>query len=355
MSDFLNAYESGDFEWGYAGGRVDRIPSFDAEEKKAERNGEPVGIVMGHIAAFSIDEGGSFLPPDKFHPGCFGKSIEEHKNRNMRQIRLKDHHWDTVGGFPIETVTEDNVGLIGTGEINLKDNRGVALYSMARQGVLVDFSIGFKAVVSEMIQGIRHIFEAIIWEGSIVDEPMNRDANIISVKALRGINVNPFIDLPVAPNDHVWDAKAAAERIDALPHSQAKNAYLCGDIMFGDIVNGGICVIPQALDSIYEQHKNNLPQGAVELFERYCSKMGKTSPFSVHEFIGVDEVNDWDMKTALDALNHTRKFSKGAAKILAQKFDESENEDDESDDSKEIKSAASSLVNDMASFTNSLR
>ncbi len=161
----------------YVGGHV-------LEVKQEDREGVPVGIVAGYIAAWTPDTGGVFGMPDKFHPGAFIKSIEEHRRRNNRQIRLRDHHGRTVGGFPIDTVREDSIGLFGRGEINLEVQQGREVHSLARQKVLTDFSIGYISRSDKIGPEIRDIFEADIFEGSVIDEPMNRDANITEVKSL---------------------------------------------------------------------------------------------------------------------------------------------------------------------------
>lgn len=161
----------------YIGGHV-------LEVKQEDRNGVPVGIVSGYIAAWTPDQGGFFGVPDRFHPGAFLKSIEDHRRRNNRQIRLRDHHGRTVGGFPIDTVREDSIGLFGDGEINLEVQQGREAHSLARQKVLTDFSIGFISKNDKINGDIRDIFEADIFEGSIVDEPMNRNATITEVKSL---------------------------------------------------------------------------------------------------------------------------------------------------------------------------
>ena len=154
------------------------------EAKEVSRNGVPVGTVKGHIATWDIDRGGWSGIKDKFLPGAFLESIERHKKTD-RQIRLKDMHGRTIGGFPIDTVREDSTGLFGIGEINLEVQQGKEAFSLARQKVLTDFSIGWEMLSEPVItEGVRHISKAEIWEGSIVDEPMNPFANILDVKAL---------------------------------------------------------------------------------------------------------------------------------------------------------------------------
>lgn len=152
------------------------------EVKQEERNGIPVGVIIGHIATFDIDQG-SFGIRDQFMPGAFLKSIHEHKTRNNRPIRLKDLHGRTVGGFPIDTVIEDKIGLFARGEINLQVQQGAELFSMVKAGFISDFSIGFISIDSDIENGLRQIKEASIIEGSAVDEPMNQAAKITAFKS----------------------------------------------------------------------------------------------------------------------------------------------------------------------------
>ena len=157
------------------------------ETRDAEGGGTiEVGIVEGYIATWDLDRGNGWVR-DQFKRGSFRKSIRDHKRRN-RPLRLKDHHGRTIGGFPAQTLKEDARGLFGRGEINLEVQQGREAYSMAQQGVLSDFSVGFSVVKSNRDEqnDIRTITEAILWEGSIVDEPMNPEANITAVKNLEG-------------------------------------------------------------------------------------------------------------------------------------------------------------------------
>lgn len=161
----------------YHGGRV-------VETKQKDRNGVPVGIVKGYIATWDVDRGGWDGIKDQFVPGAFLESIERHKQAS-RQIRFKDGHGRTVGGFPIDTVREDGIGLFGAGEINLDVQQGKELFALAKQGVITDFSIGWEPTAEMNIKdGVRTITKSEVWEGSLVSEPMNPKANVIAVKSI---------------------------------------------------------------------------------------------------------------------------------------------------------------------------
>jgi HK97 family phage prohead protease len=163
-----------------------RLGGRAVEVKQSERNGVPVGIVAGYIATWDPDTGGIFGVPDRFEQGAFSESLNQHRSRGNRPIRLKDHHGRTIGGFPLDAVREDGIGLYGVGEINLETQQGREAFSLARQGVLSDFSIGF-VTLADRLQGsppsqVRVISKAAIVEGSIVDEPANPAARILEVK-----------------------------------------------------------------------------------------------------------------------------------------------------------------------------
>ena len=153
------------------------------EVKESTRNGVPVGIVAGYLSTWQPDTGGRFGIPDQFVPGAWAESITDHRRRGDRQIRFKDHHGRTIGGFPIDTVVEDERGLFAIGEINLESQAGREAYSLARQRVLTDFSVGFVAIDDKIGAGVRRIFRAMILEASIIDEPGNQGANITEVKS----------------------------------------------------------------------------------------------------------------------------------------------------------------------------
>jgi hypothetical protein len=156
------------------GGRVTKT-------KEINKDGVNLGTIEGYIATWDLDRGDWSGVKDQFMPGAFLDSIARHKETN-RPVRLKDMHGRTVGGFPIDTVREDSKGLFGVGEINLDVQQGAEMYSLAKQGVLTDFSIGWQDLDSTIEGKVRTIHKSEIWEGSIVDEPMNPHATVTAVK-----------------------------------------------------------------------------------------------------------------------------------------------------------------------------
>ncbi len=157
----------------------------DIETKQTEINGIPIGVIKGMASTF----GNVDLTGDRIDFGAFAKSIQAHKLRHDRPIRMllgHDRMAGAIGGFPIDKVREQKQGLKVEGHINLSVQRGAEAFSLAQQGVLTDLSIGFFATETESeIRGgqeIRVIKEIDLREISIVDEPANPKATITDVK-----------------------------------------------------------------------------------------------------------------------------------------------------------------------------
>lgn len=196
------------------------------QTKQAERNGVPVGIVEGYIATWDIDRGDWSGLKDRFLRGAFTASLERHRKTD-RPVRLKDQHSRTIGGFPIAKVFEDDRGLFGSGEINLDVQQGREAFALAKQGVISDFSIGWENKTSVIVDGIREISEAEVWEGSLVDEPMNPFANITAVKSIdfADIDVHDIRAIEAALKNGIRFSNKTSKTIISL----MKNAGLLRD------------------------------------------------------------------------------------------------------------------------------
>lgn len=332
-----------------AGGAVEtrRSSARLREVKQADRNGVPVGVVAGYIATWDPDLGGVFGVPDRFQRGAFTRSLGRHRSRRERPIRLKDHHGRTIGGFPIETVREDSTGLFGVGEINLETQQGREAFSLARQGVLTDFSIGYIPLRDRMDgtgpDRIRVIEEAEVVEGSIVDEPANPAARILEVKA-----VVPFQDLPLADRERDWDSGAAIGRVRAFtgsddePSASYRRAFLWFDsaapelftsykLPIADVIEGRLTAVPRGIFAAAAVLRGgrggvDLPAedraGVIRHVERYFAKLDEPSPFDVEErsFWATGDARTMTPRDLEGALVRCGAFSRGAARVLASRF-----------------------------------
>lgn len=329
------------------------------EVKQEDRNGVPIGIIAGYIATWDVDRGA-----DRFVKGAFADSLEEHRKKS-RPIRLKDHHGRTIGGFPIATVREDDRGLFGVGEVNLDVQQGKEAYALAKQGVLSDFSIGYSVVQDSMEGNIRVIGKAVVWEGSVVDEPMNPEANIVEVKT-----VVPFKDLPLADRDRPWDATAANRRVreftnsDEEPSSAYRNAFLWYDganssnftaykLQVADIVDGRMVAVPRGIFAAAAALRGarggvDLPEndraGVIRNVERYYAKMDAPSPFEedAKQYYVSDDVKEWTRRDIEKALQKSGAFSKAASVALASRMVEEKKKEGHTDNN-DLKSIFDSI------------
>ncbi len=276
--------------------------------KQVQRDGFEVGTVAGHIATFDLDRGDFFGRRDQFLKGAFLESLQDFRKRN-RDIRLKDHHGRTIGVFPIENVHEDETGLFGIGELNLEVQQGKEAFALAKQGALSDFSIGFtidKSIMDEQ-EEIRTISKATIWEGSIVDEPMNQFANITTVKSL---------------------ARGILQSIDSNAGDDVKEKFKMTEQDFEDII------------------------------------IKELAKFAKEEIDDPAKINDEQFKSMSqkdfeDALKKTGLFSRSICKMIASKSIESEEDEEDEDDFTSPlqyeKNQFGDVLTDINNFTNELK
>ncbi len=309
------------------------------ETKSVDINGVSVGVVAGYIASWSPDaHDGRYGVKDQIVKGAYTKSIQEHKARNNRQVRLKDQHSRVIGGFPIETVKEDNVGLYGIGHINLETQLGREAYALARQGVLVDFSVGHIVIQERIEEGKRKIIEAELFEGSIVDEPKNQRARITEVKSATS-NLEVLTD-----SNYKWDESAALARVMEMKYADgnAAEAFIGGRLI-ADFIDGRLRVIPEALRIVASEVKSKSEQLAVE---RYFAKLGEPSPFEEKMFYTLDDVKGLSRMELKELFTASGIFSNGAVRAIVARMSDDVSSHDEAELSnliENIRSAARNL------------
>ena len=288
------------------------------ETKEFSTNGINYGVIKGYIASWEPDaRPGIYGVRDKIVKGAYADSIREHKKRNNRQVRLKDQHYRVIGGFPIDTVREDSYGLFGEGHINLELQQGRETYSLAKQGVLVDMSVGHIVKQEEIKDNFRHILSAELMEGSIVDEPANQSAKIVEVKS------SSRSDLPILNDENYkWDVSLALERVMEMKFSQgnATDAFI-GGILIADLIDGKLFAIPDAIEYAADEVKNASDQ---LIIERYYAKMNKPSPFEKKMFYTLDDVKSLSRAEIKDMLSATGIFSNGAVRAIIARMREDE-------------------------------
>jgi len=291
--------------------------------KQIDRNGIPVGIIEMYMATWDLDR-----DKDVFVKGAFKKAIDRHKSTG-RQVRLKDGHGRTIGGVPINTVLEDEKGLFGIGEVNLELQLGREVYSLVKQRVLTDMSVGYSAIDCEYKENIRYIKESELWECSIVDEPANVKANITSVK-----NINHDTTGIMAYATTKWEPSDAQARVRAWAgedDDKYAKAFLYSDgeteykFQVSDIINGELKVIPRAV--IAARVSMSLSHGLIDsdaeeikqIINGYYKRLKLDQPFTggtVRPFC-ITEINNMS-KSILASVIRYCELSKDAASYVAQ-------------------------------------
>jgi uncharacterized protein len=146
-----------------------------AAEVKAVSEAGGIGKITGYGSVFGvIDSYGDIV-----ERGAFMKSLSE----KGAPVMLWQHNQDEpIGVWKI--ATEDSNGLLLEGEINLKVQRGLEAYELAKQGAFKGLSIGYRAAGETTdTNGVRHLKEVELYEVSLVTFPANRSALISAVKA----------------------------------------------------------------------------------------------------------------------------------------------------------------------------
>jgi HK97 family phage prohead protease len=148
------------------------------ETKEIDDNGQKYGLVKGLFSTYgNVDE-----VQDRVMPGAFTNSIAKFKS-NGHQIPLLYMHKELIGGIPMDDVMDTQEGLMGTSLINLDVQRGKEAYSLAKQGVISSFSIGFRTIKAERMGAVRELKELDLFEVSMVPNPANVKARILAVKS----------------------------------------------------------------------------------------------------------------------------------------------------------------------------
>jgi HK97 family phage prohead protease len=142
----------------------------------------------GTFSGFASTFGG---PPDSggdiIENGAFKKTIQK-KGRNGNGIAML---WQHKADQPVgvwTNIEERQKGLFVTGELLLETQLGKETHIRLQRGAIKGMSIGFNPIdaVGDTVnrRRVRRIKEAELWEISLVTFPMNRRAQVTSVKAI---------------------------------------------------------------------------------------------------------------------------------------------------------------------------
>jgi HK97 family phage prohead protease len=146
---------------------------------------DSTGSFEGYLAVFSnIDHNDDVIDHGAFTKTLAAARAVQKRNKSPFIYPLLWQHDQTepIGG--ITDAYEDNRGLYIKGQYDLNTDLGQRAYSGAKMGYLPGLSIGYRTVKSAYgPEGVRHITELQLFEGSVVTLPANDSAMIMSVKA----------------------------------------------------------------------------------------------------------------------------------------------------------------------------
>lgn len=181
----------------------------------------------------TVDLGG-----DMVEPGAYVKTIQENKGKVVML-------WQHQTASPIGELTlEDRAdGLWCKGKLCLELAAAKEAYISIKAGLVKGLSIGYDSIKDSVENGIRHLKEIRLWEGSLVTFPMAPSAMIASFKAgamLSAANksrlstahehaksIHEILTALLEPEagadeDTTSGEKAAAEKTEPVNHSEVE-------------------------------------------------------------------------------------------------------------------------------------
>jgi len=132
------------------------------------------GTFEGLLSVYDVVDLGN----DLVTKGAFTKTIADHKGTVPM---LWQHNPEAPIGTLELTDTEQGLHVKGTFLLEVKQAQEA--YALVKAGVIRGLSIGYDAIKKQVKDGVRHLTEIKLWEGSVVTFPMLPVAQITSVKA----------------------------------------------------------------------------------------------------------------------------------------------------------------------------
>jgi len=125
------------------------------------------------------------LGSDLVEPGAFTKTIQE--NKGVVPMLWQHDQKSPIGQLELVDSAE---GLRVKGRFELEVQQAREAYVLVKSGIIKGLSIGYVAVKSVAIKGVRHLKELRLLEGSVVTFAMNPEAMITAVKAEQKADFN---------------------------------------------------------------------------------------------------------------------------------------------------------------------
>jgi HK97 family phage prohead protease len=138
------------------------------------------GSFSGYASVFDEVD----LGKDRVERGAFRKSLAERGASGVRMLFQHDPS-EPIGAW--KTIREDDRGLYVEGMLAQGVARAREVHQLLKNAALDGLSIGFRTVRArtDAKSGVRRIFEADLWEISVVTFPMLPSARVQNVKNAR--------------------------------------------------------------------------------------------------------------------------------------------------------------------------
>lgn len=145
-------------------------------------------------------------------PGCFARSIAEHKAGGGMPALLWQHYWDEIPGR-ILSLEERDEGLWLEGQLELETVRGREAHALLKpkpHPALNGLSIGFTAPAGgyEFRNGVLYFTDVDLWEVSLVTFPANEEARVETVRAAGDVNTIRDLERALRDSGHYSRAEA---------------------------------------------------------------------------------------------------------------------------------------------------
>ena len=278
-----------------------------------EDDDKSIGKIIGLASTFgNVDREG-----DTMAPTAFNSSVKRLKKSGQTLPLFLNHNPSLlIGGIRGNGLKITDEGLEVTALVDLTTQRGKESYSLARNGFLSSYSVGFdfeKEDVDFDPKTNGFTFKDVdLREISLTSIPADTEADIRAVKT-----VTPFKNFPLADADVAWDKSAADARVkdktgsEDSPSASYRNAFMWYDsanadefgaykLPYVDVIDGSLKAIPRAIFAIAAVLNGarggvNIPENDQAVIkghvEKYYKKMGRDSPFgdksvcvTIHKF-----------------------------------------------------------------------
>ena len=279
------------------------------EIKKSREEGD-FFIFEGYASVFDNTDDDD----DVVHHGAFRRTLKTSKLLDNPQDRTMLWQHDTHQPIGIATLTEDDHGLKFTGTLPKEDHFvSGRVIPQLKIGSIRTMSFGFKVGEKYYKDGKRHITDMELYEISPVTIPANSEARILAMK-----KATRFTDLPLAPDDMVWDSTEARKHVreftgsEDKPSADFKKAFFWFDqdnedlfgsfkLPFVDVVDGMLKAVPRGIQAAAGAMRGS--RGGVDIPEedrpavirhmnRYFNKMDKDSPFDEDKSLCSPTISD---------------------------------------------------------------